>query len=203
MQWVTTSKILRDLKDFENAAAWAGFVGRFHGPIAGFARSMGVAPLDAEDVAQETLSAFAQAYRAGAYDPGRGRLSSWLFGIAHNQILRQRRRDARPDRPLPTRDEGPEFWEDLPDEKAATRHWDRHWERFVIADCLRRVREEFPADSYRAFAMIVEESLSPAEAARALGVPVRFVYNAKHRILRRVRELRAEIEEDAPGHGLP
>ena len=89
MDWITTSTILEGLKEFEGGDAWERLVERFRRPIVSFIRDLGLAESDAEDVAQETLIAFAEAYREGKYDPAKGRLSHWLFGIAW-----VRRRDA-------------------------------------------------------------------------------------------------------------
>ena len=36
---------------------------------------------------------------------------------------------------------------------------------------------------------------SPTEAANILGVPAKLVYNAKHRVLQRIRVLRGEFEK--------
>ena len=66
-EWITTSTILHDLRDYENREAWGRFSDRFRRPIVRFARNAGLAANDAEDVAQEVLTAFAQAHRrAGA-----------------------------------------------------------------------------------------------------------------------------------------
>src|SRR5690349_6694570 len=89
--WVTTATVLEKLRDFGNRDAWSSFTERFRQPVVSFARGMGLKQADAEDVAQETLLAFAEAYRGGKYDPAKGRLSRFLFGIAYRQALRGRR----------------------------------------------------------------------------------------------------------------
>jgi DNA-directed RNA polymerase specialized sigma24 family protein len=119
MDWITTSTLLLRLRDFEDAEAWDGFVHRFRSPILRFAGSLGIRDTDAEDVAQETLLAFARDYREGRYDRERGRLSHWLFGIAYRRALAQRRRNLRRAEPLPD--------EDILPERTATDLWERHW----------------------------------------------------------------------------
>ena len=81
-EWVTTSLVLERLKEFDNHSAWNLFSGWFREPVVAFARRMGLKGADADDAAQETLLAFARAYREGRYDSSKGRLSEWLFGIA-------------------------------------------------------------------------------------------------------------------------
>lgn len=186
MTWQTTATVLERLRDFANRDAWDDFADRFRRPVVSFARGMGLAPADAEDVAQETLIAFAQAYRDGRYDPSKGRLSRFLFGIAYRQALHARRK-------RPPQVESA-VWAELPDEQAASGVWDTEWERSALDRCLAQARGEFEPPSFRAFELVVRDGRSPAEAAESLGLPIKAVYNAKHRILKRIRELRDELE---------
>jgi RNA polymerase sigma-70 factor (ECF subfamily) len=193
VDWLTTTTILHDLRDYANRGAWDRLVERFRRPIASFVREVGVAPADCEDVAQNTLLAFAEAYRGGKYDRDAGRLSRWLFGIAYKQALRQRRRDAH-DPPAPALPEGAEPNAVL-DEATASDVWDRLWSRHLLEKGIEQARGEFDADAFRIFELVVLEDRSPAEVAAELGLPAQAVYAAKHRVLRRVRELIAELGE--------
>src|SRR5690349_12329447 len=121
--WVTTATVLVKLRDFSNREAWDSFAHRFRAPVMSFARGMGLRPSEAEDVAQETLLAFAQAYRDGHYDPAKGRLSRFLFGIAYRQALRARRVAARPDQRGAVGQESGVLSQ-IPDEQTATGIWD-------------------------------------------------------------------------------
>jgi RNA polymerase sigma-70 factor (ECF subfamily) len=198
MDWVTTSTILSDLREFENRAAWDRFVQRFRLPIVSFARATGVHPSRCEDVAQETLAAFAQAFRDGSYDRTRGRLSHWLFGIAHRQALKQLRRDSRGAQPAAAHDVADEAGDAIPDERFLTTMWDMKWEEFVFQKCYEQARTEVEPVTAEAFELVVLRDLAPEDAAARLGVPVKTVYNAKHRLLRRIRELRAGLEDATP-----
>jgi len=197
MEWITTSTVLSNLRDFANHAAWDRFVARFREPIFRFARSAGLGHNDADDVAQETLVAFAEAYRNGRYDPAKGRLSQWLFGIAHRKTLDQRRREAR--QPRAHGSSQVDSISNLPiaDEASLLLSWDQEWEQAILEQCLAQVRQEVEPVTYQAFELVVRESRDAAQAAETLGVNVKLVYNAKHRILRRIRELRAEFESVA------
>lgn len=193
MEWQTTTTILHRLRDYENREAWERLLERFRPPIIAFARRLGLSVADAEDAAQETLLAFAEGFRRGAYDPARGRLSRWLFGIAYRQALGQRRAAGRDG---PGAD--PSFWAELPDEASASGTWDEEWEQTVLSQCLDRVRCEVEPTTFRAFELVVLEERPPNVAADELGVPIKTVYNAKHRLLSRIRELRCEFEEFRP-----
>ncbi len=193
--WVTTSTIVENLRDLSNQTAWQIFVDRFHRPLVRFVVGLGFSPEDAEDVGQESLAAFAEALRAGRYDRQRGRLRSWLFGIAYKQALRQRQKTARRERLIERGEAAERAVDEMPDEKSAVGMWNTLWERFVVAECLQQVRKEFKPASVRAFELVVREGYDAGEAAREVGTTTRAVYNAKHRILTRMRELRAQLEE--------
>jgi RNA polymerase sigma-70 factor (ECF subfamily) len=160
---------------------------------------MGISAGDAEDVAQETLIAFAKAFREGRYDRDKGRLSSWLFGIAYNHVLRQRRRGARPEDNPPDPGGPSGFWSRVPDDRV-TGLWTRHWQEFLLTACLRRARAEFSEDTFRLFELTVLRENTAEEASELAGVPIKTVYNAKHRVLKRMRELNAAMEDaEFPG----
>ena len=194
MEWITTTTILEELRDYENRQAWDRLVERFRRPIASFVRQTGVQPGDCEDVAQNALVAFAEAYRSGKYDRTKGKLSRWLFGIAYRHALRQLRKDQRtPRAPAPPEgrtDAGPFL-----DEATATDVWDRIWDRHLLEMGIERARRDFAPETFRAFELVVLEDQAPPAAAETLGVPVKTVYNAKHRVLKRVRELITELGE--------
>ncbi len=193
MEWVTTSTILAELADFSNQAAWLHFVDRFRLPIVRFAQRLGLSELDAEEVAQETLAAFASAFRQNQYDRSRGRLSDWLFGIAQNLALAARRSNARRDRVF-SRPDGDADWESIPDDQSLSQFWEEEWEDAMICRCLHRVRQEVEPMTMRAFEAVMEQDRTPAEAAREIGIPVKAVYNAKYTVLKRLRQLRADFE---------
>lgn len=192
MEWTTTSTILRDLRDFQNQGAWNLFAARFRRPLVHFARRLGLSEIDAEDAAQESLVAFATAFRGGRYDREKGRLSRWLFGIAYRQCLQSRRANQRPDA-AGAREATVSLIGD--DEGAASRAFDQEWEQSLLTDCIERARGEVEEATFRAFELVVREGRSPESAAELLGVPVKTVYNAKHRLLKRIRELRIALED--------
>lgn len=194
MTWLTTATVLQNLRDFDNRDAWQSFANRFRAPVVSFARSMGLTPVDAEDAAQETLLAFASAYRDGKYDPAKGRLSRFLFGIAYRQALRVRRVSAGP---ANVASPGSGVMSQIPDEQSATGIWDTEWERTVLDSCMQQARTEFEPDTFRAFEMVVRDEKSPDEVANTLSVSIKSVYNSKHRVLKRIRELRESYESHA------
>lgn len=190
MEWITTSTIVSNLRDFQNRAAWEQLAERFRRPLLRFVERLGLSPAEADDVLQEALLAFAQAVRSGAYQPERGRLSRYLFGITYRQALALRRARGRG-----AAGRAGELPTELADEQTASGTWDEEWERAMLEQCLEQVRTETDELNFAAFNLVVAGDKTPAEAAEALGIPVKQVYNAKHRILQRVRELREQFED--------
>jgi RNA polymerase sigma factor (sigma-70 family) len=90
---VSDEALLAGLASGEPDAAVA-FIRRFQRRVFGLAMTILADMAAAEDVAQET---FARAWRhAGAYDPRRGPVATWLLAIARNlaiDTLRMRRAD--------------------------------------------------------------------------------------------------------------
>lgn len=197
MTWITTATVLANLRDYENRDAWSSFADRFRQPVVSFARSMGLAPIDAEDVAQETLLAFAEAYREGRYDPSKGRLSRFLFGIAYRQSLKFRRVAGHPGPAgVNIAHGGTGFWSEIPDEVTASGVWDTEWEQQLLDRCMTQAKVEFEPETFRAFEMTVRDERAPADVAAVLNISVKSVYNAKHRVLKRIRELRETLDSN-------
>ncbi|MAT80435.1 MAG: hypothetical protein CMJ29_02160, partial [Phycisphaerae bacterium] len=82
----TTTALLNNLHEADNEAAWREFDERYRPILIGFSRRLGLPEADAVDVAQETMVQFIKEYREGKYDRERGRLRSWLLGIARFRV---------------------------------------------------------------------------------------------------------------------
>jgi RNA polymerase sigma factor (sigma-70 family) len=195
--WITTSTVLARLSDFDDRGAWERFVERFRRPIESFAERQGIAAPECEDLAQETLLAFAKAFRSGEYARSKGRLSSWLFGIAWRRIDHARRRARVRAGELAHGDDG-EPPLDLPDAERPSPEWEELWERSMLEHCLRQVRKEVAPSSFRAFEMLVLEGRSIDDAVIDLGITRNAIAIAKHRVSGRLRELVAECDEVLP-----
>jgi len=191
--WVTTTTILADLRSDESGTAWKRLVDRFRRPIIAFAIHIGLSPSEADDVAQETLLAFLENYRAGKYEREKGRLSSWLFGIAYRQTAGANRTMARNAGRMAS--DQSSILRSTPDESTALADWDAEWAQSILASCLAQVEREVDHATFRAFELTVRDGLSAEEAAAALASNVKLVYNAKHRVLKRIRDIREGLEQ--------
>src|SRR5438067_220203 len=87
----TTTQLLESLRDPNNDGLWQLFDERYRPVLMAFARRRGLSEEDAAEVAQETLTQCMSDYRAGRYERSKGRLSSWIIGIARNRVVDQGR----------------------------------------------------------------------------------------------------------------
>jgi RNA polymerase sigma-70 factor (ECF subfamily) len=194
-EWVTTSTVLQRLSDFDDRDAWERFCERFHQPLQAFARKNGLDESECEDVAQESLMAFAEAYRRGEYDRKQGRLSSWLFGIAWRRIDHARRKSDRREDHVRLQATETAQWMQIEAPLEVSPEWEAVWERSMLEQSLRQVRKEFEPATFRVFEMIVLEQKAIEEGERALGLSRNAIYIAKHRVSKRMRELLEQCDE--------
>lgn len=192
---VTSTALLLGLREPDNEPAWRQFCTRYEPMLLAVVRQAGLSDSDAHDVVQETLLAFVQAFRAGKFDRERGRLRSWLRGIAINELraywARARRREAQ----LATSPSGANPADQIPDEHTLSDIFHREWERGVLAACLDEVRQEVDAVTFAAFELYALEGRPAEEVAAQLRVTKNVVYISKTRVLARVRQLEAVMQD--------
>lgn len=182
----TTTQLLDGLHDPNNAAVWSSFDARYRPIVHAVALRLGLQPEDAGDVAQQTMIDFFRDYQAGTYQRGRGRLRSWIRGIARNRtidVLRAegRRRISR----------GESAIDAVPDEESVRKLWEVEERRLIWKAAMDEVRAEsrFSEVNLLAFEMIVVRGLTPEAAAEHCGISIDQAYQAKSRIMARVHAI--------------
>lgn len=93
---IDDQNLLRELAR-GSETAFEVFYERYHGPIYRFALHMSGNPATAEEVTQEAFMVMID--NTKGYDPGKGTLAAWLFGVARNLTRRSLER-TRLDLPL-------------------------------------------------------------------------------------------------------
>jgi len=184
---ITTTLMLDGLKDPSNNIVWSQFDARYRPIIEGIARHMGLRADEAADAAQQAMTDFAFAYRAGKYIRGRGKLRSFLITIARHRavdILRQRR---------PTR--GDSLVEQIPDDTTIDSFFIVERRRAIALSAIQRLREESRVSegNLNAFELLVVHGKTPEEVATACGITASQVYTIKNRVAPRLREIIDEI----------
>jgi RNA polymerase sigma-70 factor, ECF subfamily len=193
MEWITTTQMLRDLRDSNEGPAWAAFDEHFRRVVVSFARHSGLSDAEADDAAQETMLAFVRSFRGGKYDSQKGRLRDWLFGVARNIVLNFRSR--RPlEHLIADKTSGTSFWDLVKDDASMEHLWQRQWQDMTLALCLQQVRLEVEPKLFKAFEMYALQEVPVEKVCDELAMSRNAVYIAKSRILSRLRELERSFE---------
>lgn len=184
----TTTLLLERLKDPADEAAWVQFDERFRGVVLSAALRLGLGHHDAEEVAQETLLQACRAYREGKYDRSRGRLSSWIAGIAQHRVIDALRRRGRggPTQRLRAEPSGREV-EDAFEAALERRVFEQAWDEVCASGAGKDA-------AIRAFELTMLRSVPIAEAARQCGMSVEQVYVARHRVAARIKAAAETID---------
>ena len=186
----TTTALLEELLDPANDEVWHDFDRRYRPILVAFARRLGLPAEDAADAAQDTLVKFVRSYREGKYDRDRARLRSWIIGIARHCVYDiHQRRATDPKRGLSAISE-------LPDESTLNAMWDQECEHEILRQGISELRQQTKTEegTIRAFEMLAFDGRKPAEIAEALSISLNDVYLAKHRCLKRLREILTQLE---------
>jgi RNA polymerase sigma factor (sigma-70 family) len=193
MASTTNTALLAGLRDPQDDVVWREFCERYRPVLVSFASRLGLGRPEAEDAAQETLLAFATSYRQGHYDREKGRLRSWLSGIAQNKIRdiqRRRQREAA----IGDGKETTAFVERFPDPHSLSEVWEAEWRRALVRACLERVRSQVEPTTIRAFELFALREWPAEEVASHLGLSRNAVYKAKNHVLSRLRSMRKDLE---------
>ncbi len=200
----TTTRLLDALAQPDNQPVWTVLDARYRPVIAALTRRIGLSDVDAEEAAQQTLTEFVRAFGEGRYDRGKGRLSSWILGIAHHTALRMLRQ----------RKSGPAVGSTAVeaavegaaggaiDEASLRTIWTDERDRTILAQAMVVLRTEHDVDerTVNAFELVAIRGVPVAAAAAQCGMSESQVYVAKSRVLKQLKEIVAELtkafEED-------
>jgi RNA polymerase sigma-70 factor (ECF subfamily) len=175
-------------------AAFAGIFDRYHAELYRYLRRR-LGPAQGADLAAEVfVTAFA---RRAAYRPQSDSARPWLYGIAHNLLRAQARRERRQRLAYLRHGESPAV---DPAATAAFAQADARADAGGLAGLLARL----PPGDRDVLLLFAWADMSYAEIATALEIPVGTVRSRLHRARRRLRPLlRSEIPAYQPGgnHG--
>ncbi len=136
-------------------------------------------PYDAEDLAEEVFLRVLDAI--GRFEWREAPFSAWLFRIAHNALISQRRRDGARGRPM-------QLSEALPVGSAGPEEMVEN--RLVLNEVM-RAAQELPEAQQRVISLRFAAGLSVAETARAMGKGEGNVKVIQHKAIANLREMLA------------
>ena len=188
-----TSLSMLDRVRADDPEAWRRLV-QLYGPLVySWGRRSGLRDEDAADLLQEVWRAVAAGIARFQRDPGSGSFRGWLWTIARNKL----RDHFRARRQLPEAvggSEARERMQELPEAEPADES-EGGGGGGLLHRALDLIRGDFEERTWQAFWRTTVDGQPAAEVASELGMAVDAVYQAKSRVLRRLREeLRGLIE---------
>lgn len=189
----TRASLLLRLKDRTDQLSWREFHERYGELLHRYARSRGASTADAEDIVQEVEMAIFKAMEGFAYDAAKGRFRAYLrCAVVHVMARRTAKQAAQPDVLDPA------TFDDVLAAGAANQDddWEREWQLHRLRWALRAVAGEFETVTLEAFRLHVLAGLPAQETANRLEMSMASVYQAKSRVLKRVRKRLDQLNPD-------
>ena len=175
--------------------AWQRLVETFGPIVYRWCRSAGVSAADSPDLVQDVFASLAKGIGDFERQKTVGSFRSWLATVTRNRIRDYYRRDLVKN---PQAKGGTEFLDvmhNVPDHLDASLSaisqvdLERHLPRRILD----LVQNEIEPRTWQAFWMTTVDSLAPAEVAEQLQMSLASVYQARSRVLRRVRRRLEEL----------
>ena len=172
--------------------AWNRLVETFGPMVYRWARQSGLNPQDAADVVQDVFSKVARGVGDFERQKKTGSFRSWLATITRNRIRDFFRRDLPKHPPAVGGTQPLQLLQNVPD------HLDdsiseADIDRQLPGRVLELVQTEIEPRTWQAFWLTTVEEQSAREVAEQLEMPLASVYQAKSRVLRRIRRRLTEL----------
>jgi RNA polymerase sigma-70 factor (ECF subfamily) len=194
MSSTTRNTLLGKVRDAKDSAAWDEFFALYAPLLEGYARALGLAPADAEEIRDECLAVVAQRIADFRYDRSKGSFKGWLHAIARGKVLDAMRRRgvrrAREERPVT------EEWERLPDDRPAPdRIWEERWRHEHLRHALEEVRRSRDEEGRALVDLLLDDGLDAARIGARSGLSANQVYKLRSKLVREVRDALARLGE--------
>jgi RNA polymerase sigma-70 factor (ECF subfamily) len=181
MCYSTPLSLLDRLRGPTDQEAWSRFVRLYTPLFFCWARRLGLAGDEAREHVHEVF-VLLMAKMPFFIHNGHGRFRAWLWTVFRNRYRQGQRKPDVLGSAFPAE---PDCLA-VPDSVA---EWvEEEYQHHLVRRAVQLMRAEFPDTSWRAFWEYVVAGRPPAEVAGELGVSVDVVYQAKTRILRRLRQ---------------
>ncbi len=182
--------LLDRLSAGSDAAAWREFQDRYGQLIRGMARRQGLQDADCDEIVQEVLTILSRAMPGFRYDPSKGLFRSYLKTITMRATFaRKHRQPAVVGVEL--------FMEKAMDEDALEASWEMEWRQYHLRRAMHVIDQEFNASDRAAFAAYAIRGEDADKTAQNLNMTIDQVYQAKSRILKRLKNLiQTQVQEE-------
>ncbi len=168
--------------------AWRRLVDLYGPVVYRWCRQLGVARADAADVVQDVFAAVAAGLDRFRRDGPQHSFGAWLRTIARSKVGDHFRR-CRGHLGAEGGTDAQQRWLSLPEsaEESSSRDARLDVDSRFVHRALDVVRAEFEPRTWDAFWRVVVDGLAPGDVADALAMSLPAVYQAKSRVLRRLR----------------
>jgi RNA polymerase sigma-70 factor (ECF subfamily) len=184
--------------------AWAAFHARYHDVILTWCRRRELSSACAEDLTQEIWLKLLKDIRT--YDPGKGRLRSWLKAVVNNTLTDYwRRQQAKPERGGVGGSAFLERLAGLADPEAADELSVALEQQTnnSAAEILARVQARLQPSTWQAFYQTLIEERPAKDVAQELGLSVAAVYKHTYRVKQMLEKEYLDVHPGEPGAPLP
>jgi RNA polymerase sigma factor (sigma-70 family) len=168
-----------------DGTAWQDFVVRYRPRIYAHCLAFSLQPADAEDVTQDVLLRLVAKLPEFRYDAAMS-FRAWLKTVTRNILsdyLGDRRRQQGSGDSAVVR-----LLENLEGREGLALQLEAEFDRELLDEALKRVRQSVPAQQWEAFRLTALDGLSGSEAGERLGMLVATVYTAKSKVQHLVRD---------------
>ncbi|MFQ5414532.1 MAG: RNA polymerase sigma factor [Phycisphaerae bacterium] len=180
----TRLSFLQRLQGRSNELSWAEFHDRYGELLYRFARGRGASHSDAEETVQEVEISLFKAIDKFQYDPRKGRFRGYLRTAVVRALARLAQQRANREVPLDPQTLDGITRQDADDDA----QWEREWRLHRLRWAFRSIANEFEPATLEAFRLCALAHRPVDETAKQLGISKASVYQAKSRVLKRLRE---------------
>lgn len=181
----TRPSLLLRLRDTSDREAWSEFVDVYSPLVYGFLRRRSLHDSDAADVTQEVFLRVSRSIPTFIYSREQGRFRDWLWTITRNEIRRFHEKRKR--RVAEVQESPDETLEQLASTGDSS-EWNEEFHRHILEVAMKRIEPSFEPQTWQAFCLVWVSQVSAIDAAKQVQQSVDFVYVAKSRVLKRLRE---------------
>ena len=194
----TRNSLLVRLADRADQQAWHEFAQIYMPVVYRLAVRKGLQHADAEDLAQQVLTAVSKAIDRWQVDPERAKFRTWLHRIAQNLIINALTR-AKPDRGSGDTRTLEHLGHQAAPSEADSELVRTEFRREVFRWAANQIRPEFRGPTWEAFWLTAVENLSVEEVSNRLQLSCGAIYAARSRIMRRLKEKVSEFDDENDG----
>jgi len=194
MKGVDTTHLsfIERLRDRSDRMSWVEFHERYGELLYRYARRRGATHGEAEDIVQEVELYLFKALDGFRYDQRKGRFRGYLRSSVVHAMGRHASREAPREATV-----DPRTIEALGDgNNGNDPSWEREWQLHRLRWAMRSISTEFEPATLEAFRLHVLAGRSVEETAAQLGMNKASVYQAKSRVLRRLRTQICALDSD-------